>query len=136
MLVEVQSDLLEHETIDPSILDHLSDLPEEKNGWPALLLEIRAVLSQELSRHHIENEKLPLQLSLAIGQYLGGAQFYLPRGDALKRFIRDIEIWDAFRGNNTRQLARQYHLTEKTIYEIVARMRKIEQQRRQPDLFG
>ncbi len=134
--MEVQSDLLEHETIDPSILDHLSDLPEEKNGWPALLLEIRAVLSQELSRHHIENEKLPLQLSLAIGQYLGGAQFYLPRGDALKRFIRDIEIWDAFRGNNTRQLARQYHLTEKTIYEIVARMRKIEQQRRQPDLFG
>ncbi|WNJ96558.1 Mor transcription activator family protein [Vibrio ruber] len=134
--MEVQSDLLEHETIDPSVLDHISDLPDEKNGWPALLLEIRAVLSQELSRHHIENEKLPLQLSLAIGQYLGGAQFYLPRGDALKRFIRDIEIWDAFRGNNTRQLARQYHLTEKTIYEIVARMRNIEQKRRQLNLFG
>jgi Mor family transcriptional regulator len=118
-----------------SVLDHLPEPQREKHGWPSLLLEIREVLGRELAKHNLETQQLSLQLSLAIGQYLGGAQIYLPRGDALQRFIRDIEIWDAFHGNNTRQLARRYHLSEKAIYEIVARMRQLEQQRRQPDLF-
>jgi len=131
-----QHDMFEHDSIDASVLDNLKDFPEETKSWPSLLLELRAVLAHELDKREIESQDLSLALSLSIGQYLGGAQFYLPRGDALQRYIRDIEIWDAFTGNNTKQLARKYHLTEKSIYEIVARMRKIEHQRRQPDLFG
>jgi Mor family transcriptional regulator len=41
-----------------------------------------------------------------------------------------------FKGRNTKELAHKYHLTEKSIYEIIARIRKMEQKRRQLDLFG
>lgn len=133
--MNVQSELFNSDELDISTFEQLDTQPEEQQNWPALLLEIRGVLSQELKNRDIENEQLSLQLSLALGQYLGGAQFYLPKGDALQRFVRNIEIWDAFKGNNTKQLARQYKVTEKTIYEIVARMRKMELQRHQPTLF-
>jgi Mor family transcriptional regulator len=93
------------------------------------------VLAHELNKNDVESESLSFKLSLAIGNHLGGMQFYLPRGDALVRYIRDMEIWDSFNGRNTKELAHKHHLTEKSIYEILARMRKIEQKRRQPDLF-
>ncbi|MFP3345359.1 Mor transcription activator family protein, partial [Halomonas sp. SIMBA_159] len=63
-------------------------------------------------------------------------QVYLPRGDRLRLQIRDMKIWNEFNGRNVKTLARKYDVTEKTIYEVCAKIRKLEIANRQPDLFG
>ena len=132
---ETQTDLFEHDEIDPSVLEHTSGLPRENQRWPSLLLELRGVLASELKDKVEDEDAVSLQLALAVGEHIGGMQVYLPRGDQLRRQLRNIEIYDKFSGNNIKQLAREYHVSDKTIYEIIAKMRALESQRRQPSLF-
>jgi len=132
---EIQTDMFEHDDIDPSVLDHASGLPLENQRWPSLLLELRSVLNQTLEANGINDNNLSLALVLGIGEHIGGMQVYLPKGDNLKRQLRDIEISDRFNGRNIKQLSREYKVTDKTIYEIIAKMRALETQRRQPTLF-
>ncbi|MDF2186166.1 MULTISPECIES: Mor transcription activator family protein [Grimontia] len=131
-----QTDLFGDGHLDPSLLEHLDHLPDEHNAWPTILLELHGVLQQRLSKRGIDIPELALECVLDIGEYMGGMQVYLPRGDRLRQQIRDMNIWHEFNGTNTKILARRYDVTEKTIYEVCARMRRMEQTRRQPDLFG
>ncbi|MGC3833973.1 Mor transcription activator family protein [Moritella viscosa] len=124
------------EPLDPSVLAHSSDVSDEQRQWPAMLLELHGVIQATLDKHNIDTPELPLAMVLDISEYMGGMQVYMPRGVRLRQQIRDMEIWKAFNGSNVHQLARHYKVTDKTIYEVCRRMRKIEQQRRQPDLFG
>ena len=105
-------------------------------AWPGLLLELRGIIDDTLEGKGINNKALSLAIVLDIAEYMGGVQVYLPRGDKLRQQGRDIEIYEQFKGNNIKQLAHKYHLTDKTIYEIIAKMRNIELKQRQPDLFG
>ncbi len=130
-----QHDMFEHDELDASILDHATELPEDSAAWPAILLELYGVLNNELKKSNIEQDGLALKMVLSIGNYMGGMQVYLPRGDKLQQQLRDMEIYEQFNGRNIAQLTKRYHLTNKRIYEIIARMRRVELQRRQFSLF-
>lgn len=131
-----QTDMFSNDALDPALLDHLSHLPEEAHAWPTILLELHGVILERLKKRGIDAPELALETVLDIGEYMGGMQVYLPRGDRLRLQIRDMKIWNEFNGRNVKTLARKYDVTEKTIYEVCAKMRKLEIAKRQPDLFG
>ncbi|PTP90107.1 MULTISPECIES: Mor transcription activator family protein [Vibrio] len=131
-----QQDMFEHLELDESLLDHIDFMAGDPvKFWPVLLHEIHTLLDAQLIQNGIEQSGLSLKLSLALGEFIGGGQVYLPRGDALQRQIRNMEIYNEFTGRNIKPLAKKHHLSEKAIYEIIATMRKIEHARRQPALF-
>jgi Mor family transcriptional regulator len=130
-----QHEMFDDDELDASILEHACDLPEDSATWPALLLELHGVIHNELGKSGISQDGLALKMVLSISEYMGGMQVYLPRGDKLKQQIRDMEIYQQFNGRNIAQLTKRHHLTNKRIYEIIARMRRVELQRRQFSLF-
>lgn len=131
-----QHDMFNDKYLTPDILDNLDNLPIEQRAWPAILLELHGVLQKRLTERGIDAPDVALECVLDIGEHMGGMQVYLPRGDRLRQQIRDMKIWNEFNGGNTKILARRYDVTEKTIYEICAKMRKMDQARRQADLFS
>jgi len=67
----------------------------------------------------------------AIAEQVGGAQVYIPKADSIERCARDVAIWREFSGDNRRELARRYGVTEIHIYRIVKRMRALDLAERQ-----
>ncbi|CCN69764.1 Mor transcription activator family protein [Vibrio nigripulchritudo] len=131
-----QTDMFENMPIDESVLEHLDFMMEDpKSYWPVLLHEIHTLFDKQLKDSGIDSPDISLKLALALGEFIGGGQVYLPRGDALQRQIRNMEIFNQFNGRNIKVLAKHHHLSEKAIYEIIADMRKIEHAKRQPSLF-
>lgn len=66
----------------------------------------------------------------------GGEQLYIGKGQALLIGDRDREIWRKYDGTNHRGLAKEYNLTVRQIYNVVARVREEEFNRRQLGLFS
>lgn len=66
----------------------------------------------------------------------GGGAIYLPKGVALRLSARDREICGRFRGNNYRELARDYDLTEMRVRQIIGAFEREEFLRRQGKLPG
>ena len=82
-------------------------------------------------------EFLPVSSSghLEIANYLGGRPVYLPRGDALKRALRDRRIWRDSGKVSPDDLATREGLCMQQVYKIIGEMRALEKRRRQPGLF-
>lgn len=132
---ETQHDFFDRDDVDPAILAHLDDVaPTEQERWPELLKDFHDVLKHELGRCDADIMLAP-RLLLAICEHLGGCQVYIPRGDSLKRTVRDMQIWNEFNGHNVDDLARRHQMSFVSIYKALARMRALERKRRQPDLF-
>lgn len=127
----MQQDMFENDAIDPRVLENLDHLMEEENEWPVTFLQLRDVLAAELENKLPEHKRISLSLALAVGQYIGGMSIYLPNGQSLQRYIRDINIWEAFDGANVKPLALQFRLSEKAVYEVLRRMRAVSTQRGQ-----
>lgn len=81
----------------------------------------------ELARHVV----------FAICSAMGGNVIYLPRGDALKRAMRDAAIFREWLDSNTPipELVRKYDLANQTIYDIIKKQRALHR-KNEPDLFG
>lgn len=93
-----------------------------------LLVEIKpGIEAAELARHVV----------FAICSVMGGKVVYLPRGDALKRALRDAKIYRDWKDNNTPipDLVSKYDLANQTIYDIIRRQRALHR-KSEPDLFG
>ena len=119
---------------DDSILDHIDD-EVESSRFPSLLAELNALLRVELGRLGYD-PKHSIELVAAISGKIGGMQVYFPRGQVLEQLVRDMRIWRDFTGNNVQELVEHYHVTYKTVYKAIKRMRRLEQRKYQPDLFG
>ena len=92
-----------------------------------LLVEIKpGVEAAELARHVV----------FAICSVMGGRVVYLPRGDALKRALRDAMIYRDWKDNVIKipDLVSKYDLANQTIYDII-RQRALHR-KSEPDLFG
>ena len=50
----------------------------------------------------------------------GGMSIYINKPETILRDLRNIEICNSFNGFNYRELAKKYHLSEKTVREIVS----------------
>ncbi|EGP0948984.1 transcriptional regulator [Salmonella enterica subsp. enterica serovar Java] len=118
---------------DDSILDHIDD-EIEGSRFPSLLSELNALLRVELERLGYE-PKHSIELVAAISNKIGGMQVYFPRGQVLEQLVRDMRIWRDFTGDNVAELVERYHVTYKTVYKAIKRMRRLEHQKHQPPLF-
>ncbi|ECF0259006.1 transcriptional regulator [Salmonella enterica subsp. enterica serovar Agbeni] len=127
-------DLFE-DTQDDSILEHLDEGDGESSRFPSLLAELNALLRSELERLG-GNPQHSLELVVAISNQIGGMQVYFPRGQALEYLVRDMRIWRDFTGGNIPELVERYHVTYKTVYKAIKRMRRLETRKHQMDLFA
>ncbi|MFO1322211.1 MAG: Mor transcription activator family protein [Burkholderiales bacterium] len=56
---------------------------------------------------------------LALADYAGGREFYLPRAVTLRASIRDVQIRREFNGRNLVELASRYQLTTAHVRKIL-----------------
>ncbi|MCG9624620.1 hypothetical protein L1D34_07175 [Vibrio mediterranei] len=133
-----QQELIAFNNIDIEDIDRIVDLQGDSTKWPVILAELHTLVVHNLANSGLEADKaksLGFVLTLSIADHLGGAQEYLPRGDALRRQIRNMQMFDEFNGRNHLELSKKYKLTERATYEIIAKQRAIEIKQRQHSLF-
>lgn len=126
--------------LDPAkVLAHMQD-PAVLTRWEGTLREMCEIAEAKL-KTELKDGVTPAELArhvvFAICDTLGGSVVYLPRGDSLKRAMRDAAIFQDWRENNTHpiELARKYRLISQTIYDIIAKQRALHR-KQEPDLFG
>lgn len=112
------------------------DAPSER--WPSVLAEyidvLRAVF---VKRGRTPDEALEdaQQAVLALGQYCGGRQCYLPTGERLMTAIRDRRLYLEYNGRNKAVLAQRYGLTERRVEQIAAEQKVVHVRKLQGRLF-
>lgn len=119
-------------------MEHDLDTPNETRGTQ-FFYDLARLVSEALEPSGIAPEQarqIGLQAAEHVRQAYGGQPIYVPKGLYLVVSERDREIWRKFDGNNYHQLAREYDLTLRQIYSIIARVREEDFQRRQMGLFG
>jgi len=105
--------------------------------WPSTLVELLGI-AEEVAQRHVPAETantLAYDLINAIADSFGGIQTYIPKGDALKRALRDHAIYQEFRQGNADQLARKHGLTEAQIYSIYKTQYQLHIRKIQPSLI-
>lgn len=138
-MAEKQHDFIGHDDIPADAIERMS-APEVMGAWEGRLQEMFSVVEHALGQLPETNERraeIARWVTLTLCDTLGGTIIYLPRGDALKRAIRDTEIYRDWQksGKLPRQLARKYKLGEQAVYAIIAKQRELHR-RLEPDLFG
>ncbi|EGR4076007.1 transcriptional regulator [Vibrio cholerae] len=133
---EENLDMFGIENLSLSELDKYADAldDEESSRWPENARMMYELLRDELKKSGAD-ERIALSMISAICHQFGGMQFYLGRGDSLKAYLRNLQIWHDFTGNNVDELIKKYDIGYSAVYRILAKMRKREIKRRQPDLF-
>lgn len=102
------------------------DAPSE--SWAPMLAALVAVLHATFRRAGVD-EELAIRLAttgvLAQAEYAGGRMLYLPRGERLRRALRDAEIYRRARRGNIGALAREHGLTDIQIYRICREQKEL-----------
>jgi Mor family transcriptional regulator len=115
----------------------MMDQPTDRRGLQ-ILYDIADTLATGLASSGVaknQARELARQAADMVRHTYGGEQLYIPKGHALTLCERDREIWRKFNGSNTLILAKDYDLTARQIYSIVARVREEEFHQRQGKLF-
>ncbi|MGQ7818806.1 Mor transcription activator family protein [Metapseudomonas furukawaii] len=119
------------------VLANMPDLSSAK--WEGTLAEMLGIVEHTLRDSSIGDDpaEQARQIVYAISSTMGGRMFYLPRGDQLKRSMRDSALYNEWvNGKGTiPDLARKYRLVQPTVYDIIKRQRELHR-RREPDFFG
>ncbi|WP_323114314.1 Mor transcription activator family protein [Pseudomonas guariconensis] len=131
----------ELDKLDPEkILAHMSDAVV-LSRWEGTLTEMASIAENKLSQILPDKPDQVPQIAravvYAICETMGGSVVYIPRGDTLRRALRDAEIFREWREKNVRadELARKFDLSSQAIYDIIARQRVLHR-KQEPDLFG
>ncbi len=66
---------------------------------------------------------------------MAASLFYLPTGTVLQDALRNVQIYNEFKGNNVPDLVKKYNLSESHIYAIIREQRTLSRKRYQRDLF-
>lgn len=102
------------------------------------LQDIASDISEELIAAGIDKttaQEIALRTADRIRHRYGGDAIYVPRGLVLILGKRDLEMYGKYDGTNHFALAKEYELTVRQIYTIVARVRAADFARRQLGLF-
>lgn len=97
----------------------LDALPKDR--WPRDLvaaIEVQEAAFQRLGYSEDDAFKLARAGVLALAEYGGGRQWYLPRGDALVSAMRDAEIYRRAHRGNIASLAAEFKLTERHVWRV------------------
>ena len=109
-----------------------------RHKWPEILVQLLDNAARTITQYGVDPEKAEqLAMEVVRGQAMlfGGMQIYLPKGDDLKRALRDREIYRQAGRIDVAILARQYNLSMKQIWEIQRTQRELHIQRIQTTLF-
>ena len=96
--------------------------------WPRTVAELVDVLTAELQRKGIDATKAAstaTSLMMAMANYFGGRQYYLPRGDKLRLAVRNRIIWQAYPKTSIEDLAATHGLTTRHVYQILGEQRAL-----------
>lgn len=130
---EENLDMFGMEGLSLDDVDSLLD-EDESERWPEAVRQMYDLFKYELKKAGAD-ETIAINLISATCQTFGGMQFYLGRGKALERHLRDLKIWHEFDGKNVQELIQKYGASYSQVYRVLAKMRKREVKKRQPDLF-
>lgn len=122
------------ETLDPAVV--LERLQVDAPGaWEGALAEMLDLVTAALDRRGVTDARArAAEVVVELGVVMGGR--YLPKGDDVRRSVRDAQIWCEYTGRNVNELAARYRLTVVRIYQILAAQRQIARGQRQGDLFA
>ena len=93
------------------------------------LTEMAELIASELGNHGIASPgELAGKVVVALAKSLGGCQFYLPKGAALDRHLRDVQIRASHDGTvdgprGVKALAKRHNLSELAVYRILSKGR-------------
>lgn len=111
-------------------------LPKER--WPRDLvaaIEVQEAAFGRLGYNDEEAFRLARAGVLALADYGGGRDWYLPRGDALLAAARDAEIYRRAHRGNIARLAVEFKLTERHIWRICRQQYALHIRKIQSSLF-
>ncbi|WP_052315056.1 Mor transcription activator family protein [Thiocystis violascens] len=124
-------------------LDTLADDPAR---WPAVLAGLSDYVLDELltglpATAPALARRLAYRVVARIMREHGGTQLYIPKGDAVLRALRDLEIWSRYDGTvdgpgGLNALARRHGLSAARVRVALRRQRDLHRARVQPDLFA
>lgn len=124
----------------------VASLAADPQRCPRQMAEITDLLADELAKSRPElgpeqARALAGRQMARLAREFGGGNFYLPKGDALERALRDLRLWSDFDGTiagpgGVETLARREGLTTIHVYRILAVQRDLHRARVQGDLFG
>ena len=105
----------------------------------AMLNDIRRFTGELLTEAGVaveNSEQISNELMHRVAGHWGGQLLYVGHGHAFTATKRDQQIFREFTGHNHAELAQKFNLGVVYIYTIIKRMRKLEQDRVQPDMFA
>ncbi|MCB1621886.1 MAG: hypothetical protein KDI44_14250 [Thiothrix sp.] len=82
------------------------------------LLDCATATGQRLGMPDEQAERYALETVRDMAALLGGCQFYLPKGEALGRALRDREIYRLAGRVSAEALAQRYQLSMKQVWQI------------------
>ncbi|EZI28409.1 Mor transcription activator family protein [Pseudomonas extremaustralis] len=126
--------------LDPQkVLENMQD-PAVQARWEGSLRDMVEIVEAKLAaemKPDTSVAELARHVVFAICSTMGGGLIYFPRGDALKRALRDAVIYKDWSVNNVpiHELVGKYKLANQTVYDIIRRQRALHR-KNEPDLFG
>ncbi len=112
------------------MIDNLAD-----NKYPEVVADLAAKFTELFQERGIDKaQELGWDAAILVNTELAGQQAYFPRRHLVSQ--RDRQIYREFNGTNHAYLAKKHDMTERQIYNIVARIRQEEFERNQLGLFG
>ncbi len=133
------------DTAGNDLLANLDGSDAVTQQWPQTAVEMVDLFNAFMVQHLLKKGQqlteqnvttIARQLTVCMARQFGGMQFYMPKIAHLEAHMRDMEIYEAFTGNNIRELARKYDLSEVSIYNIIKRQRAIHLAKIAPRLPG
>ncbi|MAK90442.1 MAG: hypothetical protein CMI13_04290 [Oleibacter sp.] len=138
---EENHELFGDDELSESLLEHLPDISDDaRRKWPRDLVALIDMYGGTLKRmgyKPAEAERISHALLLDLSTYCGGRYIYLPKNDALKKSIRDVELYRdwSHSGMLPDQLAQKYDLALPYVYRVLKEQREYHLKRVQPQLF-
>lgn len=118
--------------IDPETYRMLSD--DTAPGWSEQLRAMFDTIEHVVAAHR-DSPMLSFVMLSEFCRTFGGAPFYVPNGKTLTTVLRSIQIWKEFNGKNQFELSRKFGVSVREIQFVLARMRRSELRKVQPDMF-
>lgn len=135
-----QPELFDALTCDPmDLIERGGEALTDISRWPARLQELFDIEHRYSLRTMSEDAAAADAgaRTILVADYIGGSALYLPRGDALRKAVRDAMIYVRFsRAVNKDALAREFGVTTPHLYEIAAREKARQVAKRQGRLFA
>ncbi|OCG02945.1 Mor transcription activator family protein [Gilliamella sp. wkB112] len=103
-----------------------------------LLTHISLSVAREAMDYGLSDDiaaQLGDNIANTISELFGGQNLTFPRDFIFKLNQRDLQIYNAFKGNNYAELSQKYNMTERGIRKVIDRVHKRIIKEKQPALF-